>query len=159
MASARHPCMSLKDLGRSPHPTMETTPFSVFNDPAVRGGSSLVLHYADVDGVVLCSRNMEAFRVAPMGEARVRTKSKVEDHNSIMKKCDFFSDTGYDDSLSQAAKYMPGFGLVDMAGGSPLTVIGVLNPRADPQEVELMMEQPSKIRDFFLIEVLNKNPS
>ncbi len=81
-------------------------------------------HYVDLDGVILSSRHLEAFNVAPLGEARIKTDVTVTDRRSFLAKNDFFkldSET-YDEAHIGPAKYIPGFSFVDMdmVGGSSL---------------------------------------
>lgn len=146
--------LDLDYLSRVDHPTMQTAQFSVFNDPAVRRGSSLVRHYTDMDGIVLSSRNLDSFKVGNLGVAVVYTDGKVIDGSSMLKKCDFFQAT-FPHHLQQFADNVPAFKLLDLPG-APLKVVATLNSRADGAQVETLLETPSRIRDFFLIKVLNK---
>ncbi len=63
--------------------TMESGSFSIFN---VHHMSSKMMHYQDMDGVILSSRHLEAFKVAPLGEDRVKNNVTVMEKRSYVAK-------------------------------------------------------------------------
>lgn len=97
--------------------------------------------------------------MCPFGEGRIYTVTHraVQDHRMYLSKCDFFDEEMYDNEHKKAAKFIPGFPLLEIPGAQ-LKIVGVLNKEADLNSIEDVACLPTFYYKKVLMKAIKKLP-
>ena len=144
--------ISLQQLSETDHPLLLQGDFSIYHDPLVSPTKSLN-YTVDVDGLVLLSNHLEAFRLGLVGEERIYTTHPVTTFGQFFSKTDFVDLSAFHPEMRKHTEYIPGFKFADMPG-APLNVVGFLKPTTTLNQLEDV-----NLSDFatFYKKILNKS--